>query len=82
MGKYSVALAGQNRALIERALSWLIRFQSDINVERAIAHIEIVSPSRDAKALALLWKATLLTELRHEASSAQRRRSLEELVRR
>lgn len=81
MEKYRVELADQMRAVFENALVWLVKFYPDIEIDRSAQHIEISSASRSADAIALLWKATLLTEVRGELSAPQRRKNLEELVR-
>lgn len=80
MGNYRVEQADQKQVAFESALLWLVKFYPDIEVERTAQHTEISSTSRSPDAIALLWKATLLTEVRVELSAAQRRQNLEELV--
>lgn len=80
MGKYRVEQADQKLAAFENALLWLVKFYPDIEVERTAQHAEISSASRGPDAIALLWKAMLLTEVRVGLSAAQRRQNLEELV--
>jgi hypothetical protein len=81
LGKYRVEQPDQKLAAFENALLWLVKFYPDIEVERPAQHTDISSASRSPDAIALLWKATLLTEVRVELSAAQRRQNLEELVR-
>ena len=80
MGKYRVEQADQKLAAFENALLWLVKFYPDIEVERTAQLAEISSASRSPDAIALLWKAMLLTEVRAGLSAAERRRNLEELV--
>lgn len=81
MGKYRVARADEDRAFFADALLWLVRFHSDLQVERLPEHIEITSPTRGADAISLIWKATLLTEMNRGMSGDRRRQDLAELVR-
>lgn len=81
MGKYRIVHADHIRAAYDAALLWLVKFNPDLVVARHDQHIEISSPIRDTDAIALLWKASLLTEIRRDQSVAQRRQDLEALVR-
>lgn len=81
MGKYRIVHADQIRAACDDALLWLVKFNPDLVVARHDQYIEIYSPFREPEAIALLWKASLLTEIRRDGSALQRRRNLEELVR-
>jgi hypothetical protein len=62
-------------------LLWLVKFNPDLVVARYDQYIEISSPIRDTDSIALLWKASLLTEIRRHQSAPQRRQDLEALVR-
>ncbi|WP_158258115.1 hypothetical protein [Sphingopyxis lindanitolerans] len=58
-----------------------MKFYPDLLVERLPEHIEITSQTRSADAIALIWKATLLTEMNRHMSGDRRRQDLAELVR-
>lgn len=81
LGKYRVAHADEERASFADALTWLVKFYPDLLVERLPEHIEITSQTRSADAIALIWKATLLTEMNRHMSGDRRRQDLAELVR-
>lgn len=81
MGKYRIARADEDRAAFADALLWLVKFHPDLQVEQIPEHIEITSPTRGADAIALIWKATLLTEMNRHMSGDRRRQDLAELVR-
>jgi hypothetical protein len=81
LGKYRVARAEEDCESFADALLWLVKFYPDLQVERLSEHIEITSPTRSADSIALIWKATLLTEMNRHMSGNQRRQDLAELVR-
>ena len=81
LGKYRVARAEEDGAFFADALLWLVKFYPDLQVEQLQKHIDITSPARSADAIALIWKATLLTEMNRHMSGDRRRQDLAELVR-
>jgi len=81
LGRYRVARVDEDRAAFADALLWLVKFYPDLQAERLPERIEITSPARSADAIALIWKATLLTEMNRHMSGNQRRQDLAELVR-
>lgn len=81
MGTYRVARADEDRAAFADALLWLVKFYPDLQAKRLPELTEITSPTRSADAIALIWKATLLTEMNHHMSGDERRQDLAELVR-
>ena len=81
MGKYRIDAADQIRSACADALLWLVKFNPGLVVARHDQYIEISSPIRDTDAIELIWKASLLTEIRHDQSAPQRRQDLETLVR-
>ncbi len=81
LGKYRVARAEEDCVSFAEALLWIVKFYPDLQVEQFPKHIDITSPARSADAIALIWKATLLTEMNRLMSGDRRRQDLAELVR-
>lgn len=65
---------------VKSAADWVTKFYPDIEIMHHKLNFELCSPLRSVAEIRIIWKSALVTQINHEASLAELRKDIEELV--